>query len=152
MSAGIDRFPGMKLVETPYAEGKTGHATAEAASPVDELASRIVSGAGQLAAASCAWLLLVADFDAADGTYRFGLASTAQWLTHTCGVAARTAGEHVRVARALAGFPRLAAAMSAGKLSYSRCGRSPGSLSLVNTGWSRSWSRWSGSARSPNWR
>ena len=50
----------------------------------------------------------------------FGLASTARWLGHYCGVAHRTAVEHVRVARALAGFPELAAAMAAGRLSYSQ--------------------------------
>src|SRR5206468_6089681 len=43
-----------------------------------------------------------------------------RWLGHYCGVAHRTAVEHVRVARVLAGFPELAAAMGAGRLSYSQ--------------------------------
>ena len=87
---------------------------------VDELGSRIVGLAGRLAAATCRWLLLVAQFDAREGCAVFGLASTARWLGHYCGVAHRTAVEHVRVARALAGFPELAAAMAAGRLSYSQ--------------------------------
>jgi Domain of unknown function (DUF222) len=87
---------------------------------VDELGSRIVGLAGRLAAGTCRWLLLVAQFDAREGCAVFGLASTARWLGHYCGVAHRTAVEHVRVARVLAGFPELAAAMGAGRLSYSQ--------------------------------
>jgi Domain of unknown function (DUF222)/HNH endonuclease len=87
---------------------------------VDELGSQIVALAGRLAAATCRWLLLVARFDACEGCAAFGLASTARWLGHYCGLAHRTAVEHVRVARALAGFPELAAAMGAGRLSYSQ--------------------------------
>jgi hypothetical protein len=87
---------------------------------VDELGSQIVALAGRLAAATSRWLLLVARFDACEGCAAFGLASTARWLGHYCGLAHRTAVEHVRVARALAGFPELAAAMGAGRLSYSQ--------------------------------
>lgn len=86
---------------------------------VDELGSRIVAAAGRLAAATCAWLLLVAEFDRRDGFVHYGLASTAQWLTHACGIAPRTAVEHVRVARSLATHHRLAEEMGAGRLSYS---------------------------------
>lgn len=85
----------------------------------DELGSHIVVLASRLAAATCRWLLLVAEFDARAGHEQMGLASTARWLSHCCGIAHRTAVDHVRVARALAGFSALAAAMSAGRLSYS---------------------------------
>jgi hypothetical protein len=87
---------------------------------LDDLASKIVAGAGQVSAQICRWLLLVAKFDAADAAFIFGLASTARWLSYSCGIAGRTAVEHVRVARALKGFPRLAQEMSAGRLSYSQ--------------------------------
>jgi len=50
----------------------------------------------------------------------FGLASSAQWLTHACGIAPRTAAEQVRVARSLSRHPRLADEMAAGRLSYSQ--------------------------------
>lgn len=87
--------------------------------PVDELGARIVALSGRLAAATCRWLLLVAEFDAAEGYRRFGLISTGRWLGHACGLSDRTATDHVRVARALAAHPRLAEEMSAGRLSYS---------------------------------
>ena len=87
---------------------------------VDELGKRIVGMSGQIAAGTCRWSLLVADFDAREGYLSFGLTSTAQWLTHTCGIAHRTAAEHVRVARSLRQHPRLAEEMGAGRLSYSQ--------------------------------
>ena len=87
---------------------------------VDELGARIVDGSGRLAAATCRWLLLVADFDARQGYLAFGLASTAQWLCHACGIAHRTAVEHVRVARSLRHYPQLADEMAAGRLSFSQ--------------------------------
>lgn len=65
-----------------------------------DLESRIVGLAGRLSAATCRWLLLVAEFDAREGYARWCLPSTARWLSHTCGLSARTAIEHVRVARA----------------------------------------------------
>jgi hypothetical protein len=65
-------------------------------------------------------LLLVAEFDAREGYLSFGLASTAQWLSHACGIAHRTAVEHVRVARSLRAYPRLAEEMGAGRLSFSQ--------------------------------
>lgn len=87
---------------------------------LDELAAEIVAAAGRLAAATCAWLLLVARFDAASGHVRAGFASTAHWLSFACGLAHRTAVEHVRVARALAAHDALSREMGAGRLSYSQ--------------------------------
>jgi hypothetical protein len=48
------------------------------------------------------------------------LASSAQWLTHACGISHRTAVEHVRVGKSLVQYPRLADEMGAGQLSYSQ--------------------------------
>ena len=87
---------------------------------VDELGECIIDLSGRLAAAMCRWLLLVAEFDAREGYLVFGLASTAQWLSHSCGIAHRTAVEHVRVARSLRCYPRLAEEMGAGRLSFSQ--------------------------------
>jgi hypothetical protein len=87
---------------------------------VDELGKRIVDLSGRLTASTCRWLLLVADFDARDGYLSFGLASSAQWLTHACGIAHRTSVEHVRVARSLLQYSRLAQEMGAGRLSFSQ--------------------------------
>jgi hypothetical protein len=87
---------------------------------LDELGRRIVGMSGRLASATCRWLLLVAEFDAREGYLSLGLASTAQWLTHACGIAHRTAFEHVRVGRPLRQHPRLADEMGAGRLSFSQ--------------------------------
>ncbi|HVU82390.1 MAG TPA: DUF222 domain-containing protein, partial [Rhodanobacteraceae bacterium] len=103
----------METTESPSGQDNSASKT------MDELASQIVAGAGRLAAATGAWLLLVADFDARGGAWKFGMASTAQWLSFHCGLAARTANDHVRVARALANFPKLAEGMAAGIVSYS---------------------------------
>jgi hypothetical protein len=92
---------------------------AESPYSIDDLEAEIVGLAGRLAAATCRWLLLVARFDAVDGADRWGLLTTARWLSWKCGLSKRTAVEHVRVARAFAAFPALAEAMSAGRLSYS---------------------------------
>src|ERR1700733_4064130 len=87
---------------------------------LDELGKRIVDLSGRLASSTCRWLLLVAELDARQGYLTFGLASTAQWLSHACGIAHRTAVEHVRVATSLSEFPRLAQEMAAGRLSFSQ--------------------------------
>jgi hypothetical protein len=88
--------------------------------PVDELGRRIVDLSGRIAASACRLLLLIGQFDARQGYLTVGLASTAQWLSHACGITHRTAVEHVRVARSLAQFPRLAEEMGAGRLSFSQ--------------------------------
>jgi hypothetical protein len=86
---------------------------------IHDLGSQIVASAGRLSAATCAWLLLVAQFDAEGGADTFGLPSTAAWLAHACGLARRTATDHVRVARTLAANPLVASEMAAGRLSFS---------------------------------
>lgn len=113
MSAPRDSFATMESMESPSEQDNSARQALEA------LASQIVAGAGRLAAAIGTWLLLVADFDSRDGAWKFGMASTAQWLSFHCGIAARTANDHVRVARALAAFPKLAEGMAAGTVSYS---------------------------------
>jgi hypothetical protein len=46
--------------------------------------------------------------------------SCAHWLAWQCGMSPVTAREHVRVARALRGLPRIAGAFDAGRLSYAK--------------------------------
>jgi hypothetical protein len=89
-------------------------------SPLPELARAITTGAVRLAAATAAWLRLVAEFDARGGWHGVGLTSCAHWLAWQCGMAPVTAREHVRVARALPGLPRIAAAFGGGRLSYAK--------------------------------
>ncbi len=85
-----------------------------------DLAREITKGAVLLAAATAAWLRLVAEFDRREGWGGVGIRSCAHWLAWQCGMAPGTAREHVRVARALAGLPVIAAAFAEGRLSYSK--------------------------------
>jgi hypothetical protein len=85
-----------------------------------ELARAITSGAVCLAAATAAWLRLVAEFDRREGWQAVGILSCAHWLAWQCGMSPGTAREHVRVARALTGLPLLAQAFAEGRLSYSK--------------------------------
>ena len=73
--------------------------------PVEHLEARICELAGHMAAATCRYLLLVADFDARQGWAQWEVASCAAWLSWKCQVAPGTAREQVRVARALTGLP-----------------------------------------------
>ncbi len=88
--------------------------------PVGELAREIVSGAVSLAAATAAWLSLVAEFDNREGWAVTGVKSCAHWLAWQCGLGPGAAREHVRVARALRTLPVLSEAFAAGRLSFSK--------------------------------
>src|SRR5215217_9508814 len=87
---------------------------------IEELAGEIRSGAVRLAAATAAWLRLVAEFDAREGWGGVGVLSCAHWLAWQCGMSPGAAREHVRVARALQSLPRIEAAFAEGRLSYSK--------------------------------
>src|SRR5665213_3348049 len=105
----------MELTDSSSAPNRSLHEL-----PVDELGKRVVDLAGRIAASTSRFLVLVAQFDARQGYLSFGLASTAQWLSHACGIAHRTAVEHVRVAKSLRHYSRLAEEMGAGRLSFSQ--------------------------------
>src|SRR5215203_2013374 len=92
-----------------------GHET-----PLAELAAAITAGAVRLAAATASWLRLVREFDGRGGWQGIGIQSCAHWLAWQCGMGPGAAREHVRVARALHGLPRIEAAFAAGRLSYSK--------------------------------
>ncbi len=66
------------------------------------------------------WLELVEDFDRREGWLGSRFRSTAQWLAFECQLTARTARDHVRVARRLAAWPRVADALGTGLVSYSQ--------------------------------
>jgi hypothetical protein len=87
---------------------------------LEELARRITSGAVRLAAATAAWLVLVAEFDRRGGWGAVGIRSCAHWLAWQCGLSPGAAREHVRVARALTVLPATSASFAAGRLSYAK--------------------------------
>jgi len=88
--------------------------------PLDQLAGRICAGAVRLAAATAAWLRLVAEFDEREGWGGVGITSCAHWLAWRCSLTPGTARQHVRVARALRRLPLVEAAFAGGELSYSK--------------------------------
>lgn len=89
-------------------------------SPLPDLAAAITAGAVRLAAATAAWLRLIAEFDEREGWHGYGIASCAHWLAWQCGLSPGAAREHVRVARALRSLPLIEAAFAEGRLSFSK--------------------------------
>src|SRR3954468_2621494 len=89
-------------------------------SPLPELARAITAGAVRLAAATAAWLRLVAEFDERGGWNGPGIRSCAEWLAWQCGLAPGAGREHGRVGRGLGGLPLIAGAFEAGRPSFSK--------------------------------
>jgi 5-methylcytosine-specific restriction endonuclease McrA len=87
---------------------------------LERLEERICELAAHLAAGTCRFLQLVAEFDARRGWACWDLPSCAAWLAWKCQVAPGTAREQVRVARALGGLPVICAEFAAGRMSYAK--------------------------------
>src|SRR5215469_11390898 len=88
--------------------------------PMEHLEARICELAGHMAAATCRYLLLVADFDEREGWRAWDMPSCAAWLSWKCQVAPGTAREQVRVARALKHLPVIRGELAAGRFSYAK--------------------------------
>jgi hypothetical protein len=88
--------------------------------PMERLEARICELAGHLTAATCQFLLLIADFDVRKGWADWEMPSCAAWLSWKCQIASGTAREQVRVARALGALPAITAEFAAGRLSYAK--------------------------------
>ena len=91
--------------------------------PLERVEAQICELAGHLAAATCRFLVLLADFDARRGWASWEMNSCAQWLSWKCQMSSGTAREHVRVARALRELPVIRARFAAGRLSYAKVQR-----------------------------
>jgi hypothetical protein len=85
-----------------------------------DLEAQITELAGHLNAANYRWLTLIGEFDRRQGWWDGSLHSCAHWLNFKVGLNLGAAREKVRVAHALAGVPKIAAAMARGELSYSK--------------------------------
>src|SRR4051794_41356071 len=97
---------------------------------IDRLEADIAALAAELARRLEQWLALVAEFDRRGGARRWGFRGTAEWLAWHCGLAQRTARDHVRVARVLTERPLVREGLANGELSYSKVralSRAPGS-------------------------
>lgn len=88
--------------------------------PDERLEHELRSLAGHLAAATCAFLVMVGEYDARRAWTQWECLSCAHWLNWRCGVSLPAAREQVRVARALRDLPVLLAEFSRGALSYSK--------------------------------
>src|ERR1700742_5070985 len=88
--------------------------------PLERVEAQICELAGHLAAATCRFLVLLADFDARRGWASWEMGSCAQWLSWKCQMSSGTAREHVRVARALRDLPVIRARFAEGRLSYAK--------------------------------
>jgi len=109
------------LTSTSTSSNITSDTTSDAAPmPMERLEARICELAGHLTAATCQFLMLVADFDARQGWADWEMPSCAAWLLWRCQIAPGTARDQVRVARALGGFPLITAEFAAGRLSYAK--------------------------------
>ena len=90
------------------------HATAS----IEALEREICELAAHIAAATCRWLELVAEFDHRGGWAEWGVKSCAHWLSWRCSIGLVTARQHVRVAHRLRELPLVREAFARGELSY----------------------------------
>src|ERR1700676_1654397 len=88
--------------------------------PMERLEARICELAGHLTAATCQFLLLIADFDERRGWADWEMPSCAAWLSGKCQIAPGTAREQVRVARTLGDLPVIREEFAAARLSYAK--------------------------------
>jgi Domain of unknown function (DUF222)/HNH endonuclease len=88
--------------------------------PLERLEAEITELAAHLNAGTCRWLELIAEFDRREGWGSWGCRSCAEWVAWQCALTARSAREHVRVARRLSELPRIHTEFAAGRLSYSK--------------------------------
>jgi hypothetical protein len=94
--------------------------SADERAALDELGCRICELAAHLAAATCRWLLMIAEFDERGGWAEWGVKSCAHWLSWRCSICLGAGREHVRVARRLRDLAVVREAFAAGELSYSK--------------------------------
>jgi hypothetical protein len=88
--------------------------------PTDWIEREIGELAAHIAAATCRWLDLVAEFDRRGAHEAWGFHSCGAWVAWRCSIDPRSAREHVRVARALGELPLVRERFSRGELSYSK--------------------------------
>jgi Domain of unknown function (DUF222)/HNH endonuclease len=86
----------------------------------DDLRTHICSFASRIAAATCVFLLAVAEYDRREAWAAWECRSMAHWLSWHCEVDLVTASRYCRTATALTRLPLVQARFAAGELSYSQ--------------------------------
>jgi hypothetical protein len=102
----------------PAASSPSPAAPSPEARPLSQLEREIRELGAHIAAATCRWLCLIAEFDERRGWAVDGIRSCAHWLSWRCSIGLGTAREHVRVAQALRDLPLVRETFSRGELSY----------------------------------
>lgn len=87
---------------------------------IHDLADEITTLAAHISAATCRFLVLLAEFDERGGWADEGCKTCAAWVSWKCSMQANAAREHVRVARRLPELPRVREAFERGELTYSK--------------------------------
>ncbi len=88
--------------------------------PTAEVEEEIARLAAEIAATTCRWLELVAEFERRGAHEDAGHHSCASWLAWRCSLNLRTARDQLRVARRLGELPLTRELFSRGELSYSK--------------------------------
>ncbi len=88
--------------------------------PTERIEAEVCTLAGQIAAATCRFVLLVAELDRRGAWAEWGCRSMAHWLSWRCALGIVAARQHVRVGRALEELPRITEQFAAGRFSYSK--------------------------------
>jgi len=83
-------------------------ALVEVEEPTERIEAEVCTLAGQIAAATCRFILLIAELDRRESWKEWGCASMAHWLSWKCALGIGTAREHVRVGRSRGGGTFLA--------------------------------------------
>lgn len=86
----------------------------------EELERELAVLAAHLSAGMCRWLELLGELESRGGWAVEGPESCAGWVAWRCGLAERSAREHVRVARRLRELPLTRAAFGRGAVSYAK--------------------------------
>lgn len=100
-------------------ESETGTTGLQVA-PTEWIEREIGELAAHIAAASCRWLGLVAEFDRRNAHEAWGFHSCGAWIAWRCSIDPRSAREHVRISRALEELPLVREKFGCGELSYSK--------------------------------
>lgn len=109
------------FVEGGTIQGAPGSRASELeGAPTEWIEREIGELAAHIAAATCRWLELVAEFDRREAHEAWGFYSCGAWVAWRCSIDPRSAREHVRVARALRELPAVRERFSRGELSYSK--------------------------------
>lgn len=86
----------------------------------EALEAALCTHASHVAAAECAFVLMIAEVDRRGIWADQGARTCAHWLSWRCGLSAGVAREHIRVGRALGDLPATRDAFGRGEISYSK--------------------------------